>query len=283
MDITRWWPWYDKIVAAFGYSTENDRKAARLLRELLSSRVSPLIELQERIQSRNVIVFGAGPSLEKNLSTLVTVCLEDQFTLIVADGATTAFLQESVTPDVIVTDLDGRMDDIVKAGDLGSAIVIHGHGDNMDAMKEWIPRITENRRIRVFGTTQVEPYPPVVHNFGGFTDGDRAAFLAEEMKANAIILAGMDLGTTVGEFSKAKHLSLQSREDQANWLSNKKQKLRFARELLEWLATWSRADGGLFNVTGSKGETIKGFSQIQLKDLIQIATSSRKERPAPNV
>jgi hypothetical protein len=280
MDITRWWPWYEKIVAAFGYSTEDDRKAARLLGELLSGRTSPLTELQERIQSRNVIVFGAGPSLEKNLSMLLTACLEDQFTFIVADGATTAFLQESVTPDVIVTDLDGRMDDIIRAGALGSAIVVHGHGDNMDALKEWIPKITENPSIRVFGTTQVEPYPPIVRNFGGFTDGDRAAFIAEEMKAGTIILAGMDLGTTIGKFSKAEPSSFQSQE-QSKWLSNKKKKLVFAKELLEWLATWSRADCGLFNATGSRGETIKGFSEIQLKDLIQIATSRRKEAPTP--
>ena len=282
MNITRWWPWYEKIVATLGYNTDDDRKAALLLRELLSGRTSPLTELQERVVGKNVIVFGAGPSLEKNLSMLLTACLEDQFTLIVADGAATAFIQESVTPDVIVTDLDGRMDDIIKAGDGGSAIVIHGHGDNMDAMKEWIPKITENPRTRVFGTTQVEPYPPTVHNFGGFTDGDRAAFLAEEMKAKTIILAGMDLGTTVGKFSKATPSSFPSQEEQANWLLNKKLKLVFAKELLEWLATWSRVDGGLFNATGSKGETIKGFSQIQLKDLIQIATSSKKRTPAPN-
>jgi hypothetical protein len=280
MDITRWWPWYEKVVSALGYNTEDDRKAALILRDLLSGRTSPLTELQKRIQGKNVIIFGAGPSLEKNLSMLLAACLEDQFTFIVADGATTAFLQESVTPDIILTDLDGRIDDIIKAGDLGSAIVIHGHGDNMDALRKWTPRITENPSTKVFGTTQVEPYPPIVNNFGGFTDGDRAAFLAEEMNAKTIILAGMDMGTTIGKFSKDMPSSFKSQEEQDRWLSIKKQKLGFARELLEWLATWSRADGGLFNATGSKGETIKGFTEIQLKDLIQIA-AHRKESAIP--
>jgi hypothetical protein len=275
MEITQWWPWYEKIVAALGFSTESDRQAALVLRGLLSGRNSPLAELQKLIQDRRVIVFGAGPSLEKNLCSIISVGLEDLFTLIAADGATTAFLEESITPDIIVTDLDGRAEDIIKAGELGSTIVIHGHGDNIEALRKFVPKITKNKRIKLFGTTQVEPYPPLVHNFGGFTDGDRGVFLAEEMKASTIILAGMDMGATFGKFSKDE-TCLHSPEDRSNWLSKKKQKLAFAKELLEWLATWSRAKGGLFNATGSKGETIKGFSQIQLKQLIQIATSTRR-------
>jgi uncharacterized Rossmann fold enzyme len=275
MEITQWWPWYEKIIAALGYSTQNDREATLVLRDLLSGRTSPLAELQKLIQDRCVIVFGAGPSLEKNLCSIISVGLEDLFTLIAADGATTAFLKESITPNIIMTDLDGCVEDIIKAGELGSTVVIHGHGDNIEALREYVPKIIQNERIKVFGTTQVEPYPPIVHNFGGFTDGDRGVFLAEEMKAKTIVLAGMDLGETIGKFSKDE-TCLQSPEDKSNWLSKKKQKLGFAKELLEWLATWSRAKGELFNATGLKGETIKGFSQIRLKQLIEIATSTRR-------
>ncbi len=277
MELTRWWPWYERIASALGYSTEDDREATLVLRDLLCEKTSPLAELQDLIQDKHAMVFGAGPSLEKNLSMLLTACLEDKFTFIVADGATTAFLEESVTPHVIMTDLDGRVEDIIKAGELGSAIVIHSHGDNIDNLRKWVPKITENRRIKVFGTTQVEPSPPVVHNFGGFTDGDRGAFLAEEMKAKTIILAGMDMGTTIGRFSKDKTLNSNSLEDPSKWLSNKKRKLRFAKELLEWLATWSRVGGGLLNATGSRGETIKGFTETKLRGLIRIAMSSRCE------
>lgn len=41
------------------------------------------------------------------------------------------------------------------------------------------------------GSTQTVPLANV-HNFGGFTDGDRCVFLAQEMGASAIVLIGFD-------------------------------------------------------------------------------------------
>jgi uncharacterized Rossmann fold enzyme len=237
--------------------------------------VHPLNELKKKFKNKHVIIFGAGPSLENNLSEFVSNGLEKSFALAVADGATSALLERSVSPHVVVTDLDGYMEDIVEASKLGSTMVIHAHGDNIDAMREWVPKIIEKRRTSVFGTTQVEPSPPIVHNFGGFTDGDRAAFLAEEMAAETIVLAGMDLGTTIGEYSKNRTSSFSSRQEESKWLANKRTKLRFAKELLEWLATWSRAEGGLFNATGPKGETIGGFINVGFKNLKKIVTSTR--------
>ncbi|MGQ0534622.1 MAG: hypothetical protein ACT4PT_00940, partial [Methanobacteriota archaeon] len=43
----------------------------------------------------------------------------------------------------------------------------------------------------VLGTCQVMPFGRLA-NFGGFTDGDRACFLAEEMGAKEVLLAGFD-------------------------------------------------------------------------------------------
>ena len=37
-----------------------------------------------------------------------------------------------------------------------------------------------------------------VYNFGGFTDGDRSVFWAEEFGAKEIILIGMDFGIHIG-------------------------------------------------------------------------------------
>jgi len=50
------------------------------------------------------------------------------------------------------------------------------------------------------GTTQLKPFGKL-HNFGGFTDGDRAVCLAEHFKAGLIILAGMDFEGEIGEYS----------------------------------------------------------------------------------
>nr|MDO8133881.1 DUF115 domain-containing protein [Candidatus Njordarchaeum guaymaensis] len=272
MEFSRWLPWYERIASKFGYDVEKDRQATRTLRELLAEIVHPLNELKKKIRNKHVIIFGAGPSLENNLSEFVSNGLEKSFTLVVADGATSALLERSVSPHVVVTDLDGYMEDIIEVSKLGSMTVIHAHGDNIDAMREWVPKIIEKRGAGIFGTTQVEPSPPIVHNFGGFTDGDRATFLAEEMAAKTIILAGMDLGTTIGEHSKNRASNFSSRQEESKWLANKRAKLRFAKELLEWLATWSRAEGGLFNATGPKGETIKGFTNIEFKNLKKVVT-----------
>jgi len=274
MEFSRWLPWYERIVSNFGYSAEKDRQATQVLREMLSGVAQPLHFLKKEIRNRHVMVFGAGPSLEENLSELISNDLAKSFTFILADGATSAFLEKSITPQVVVTDLDGCVEDIIKASKLGSMMVVHGHGDNIDTLEEWVPRIIESPGVNVFATTQVEPSPPILHNFGGFTDGDRAAFLAEEMGAKTIILAGMDLGRTIGKYSKNRASDFPSRQEKSKWLAQKRTKLRFAKELLEWLATWSRAEGGLFNATGPKGETIKGFTSIGFKSLSKVATAT---------
>jgi hypothetical protein len=196
-----------------------------------------------------VVVLGAGPSLKLDLERLREAGLHRSSFLVSADGATTALLEAGFTPSLVVTDLDGRLEDIAEAGRHGALLTVHGHGDNIPALKSWVPRIEG----LILGTTQVKPEGEV-YNFGGFTDGDRGVFLAEEMGAREIILAGMDLGERVGRFSKP---SLAS-DVPASLV--KRLKLRIAKELLEWLSTWAEAE--LWNFT-SGGEDIRGFPRLK--------------------
>ena len=78
------------------------------------------------------------------------------------------------------------MEDIIQANQKGSFLAVHAHGNNLDKIKEYVPGLE-----RVLGTTQSTPLENV-YNFGGFTDGDRALYLAVELGVNFIILAGMD-------------------------------------------------------------------------------------------
>jgi hypothetical protein len=156
-------------------------------------------------------------------------------------------------PDVIVTDLDGIVGDIVSAQQQGSMIVIHAHGDNIEQLKKFVPEFSA-----AVGSTQVAPRPNV-YNFLGFTDGDRAAFLAAVMGAKTIVLAGMDFGSTVGKYSKQQVMSL----------AVKREKLRISRELLEWLAKQTKGDVRLYNLTAN-GEKIKGFQNIEPEDLKKL-------------
>jgi len=235
----RWEVWegfYRRIVAEMGYSVEDDRAAALELRGLLlrHGHLSPGdIEIDER-----VYVFGAGPSLEDALE-------EGEFddgTLIAADGATSALLRRGLVPDIVVTDLDGRIEDILTAREEGAKVVVHAHGDNVERLRRWVPEL-----VPVLGTCQVEPLD-VVHNFGGFTDGDRAAFLAEALGAREVTLIGFDFNGRVGRWSKP-WLS----ENVPAW-EEKERKLRFAEELLRWLGENGRAKIRFYR-PGLKAET----------------------------
>ncbi|WP_048149725.1 6-hydroxymethylpterin diphosphokinase MptE-like protein [Thermococcus sp. AM4] len=226
MNWETWRPFYLRIVREMGYSIEEDRKSAELLRSLLLESDDYILrEELGAVIGRKVYVFGAGPSLERALN-------EFDFsdgTLIAADGATTALLDFGIIPDVIVTDLDGRISDIKLANDRGAFLVVHAHGDNRDKLVSYVPFLS-----RILGTCQTEPLD-IIYNFGGFTDGDRAAFLAKELGAREITLVGFDFGETVGKWSKPS-----LREHSPIWESKRK-KFEFAKELLAWLEKNGRA------------------------------------------
>jgi uncharacterized Rossmann fold enzyme len=226
MRWSEWKPFYLRIVKEMGYSIEEDRRAARVLRALLLEGDEYLLKEElEVIIGRKVYVFGAGPSLGASLKRFDF----SDGTLIAADGATSALLENGIIPDIIVTDLDGRIPDIKIANDRGSFLVVHAHGDNIDRLTSYVPLFS-----RVLGTCQTEPLD-IVYDFGGFTDGDRAAFLAEELGAREIVLVGFDFGDVVGKWSKP-HLKAHA----PVWESKRK-KFTFAQELLAWLEKKGRA------------------------------------------
>jgi len=253
MKLMEWWPWYELILKTFGFDAKRDRDAANLLSEMIVGRTASLRELRRIISGKRVLVLGAGPSIEKNLKDISRIGLE-KFTIITADGAATALMHFAKhLPNVIVTDLDGRMGDIVKANRRGSIAVVHAHGDNIDAIKKYVPRLTG----KIVGTTQSRPRPNV-YNFGGFTDGDRAAFIAEAFGAKTIVLAGMDLGRWIGKYSKPRLVTDEGASPE------KLKKHRMARRLLKWLSKW--ADAEILNVTGP-GKCIEGIRNVSYRDL----------------
>jgi uncharacterized Rossmann fold enzyme len=151
-------------------------------------------DLDSMIRGREVLVCGNGPSLSRELENILeerraartSETSGSDEVVIAADGATTAILAAGVLPDLIVTDLDGFLPDIIAANERGSAAVVHAHGDNMAALKEHVPRLR-----RVLGTTQAEPIEGIF-NFGGFSDGDRCVFLAQNFGARKIRIIGFD-------------------------------------------------------------------------------------------
>jgi len=235
-----WCPWYEKIVHQLNLNKKTDEAAAEMLNDLLPK--PDIKKLRNFIEGKECIVLGAGPSLGDDLEKLKRVGFLDE-TLIAADGATSAVLKYR-SPEIIVTDLDGNVDDQLEVWRQGSWLGIHAHGDNIAQVKKIVPELDE----RVIGTTQVKPFGKLF-NFGGFTDGDRAAFMAHELGASKIYLAGMDFGTKIGKYSGDKDRK------------RKLIKLEICKELLSWLARELGAN--ITNLT-SKGEEIPNVRREEL-------------------
>lgn len=182
MQFTAWQPIYQSILQDFGFSMERDEEAAELLAVILRGREPMLSAAKSIVSRRRAIVCGNAPKLGRELEELQ----DKDAVFIAADGATAIFLEHNILPDIVVTDLDGPFPAILKANRRGSIIVVHAHGDNIDALKRYVPELE-----RVIGTVQCRPSHGL-HNFGGFTDGDRSVFLARELGAASIELLGFD-------------------------------------------------------------------------------------------
>ncbi len=227
MNIDEWENWYNKILNDFGFSKDNDEETAKILDTILGENALTIEELQtlisEKKSTKEFIVFGAGPSLKKDIIKIKNEGLVDNI-LVAADGATTALLEEDLIPDIIVTDLDGKIDDLLTANQKNSIFIVHAHGDNEENITKYVKILN-----KVLGTTQSKPYGKL-YNFGGFTDGDRAIFLTLELNAKKILLAGMDFGEYVTKYSRPK---IENDIEKADDIKQKK--LKYAEELVEWI------------------------------------------------
>ena len=242
MTIKGWGEKYIEILKKFHFSRKGDEESAIVLNSILK-RKFPIKKLEEKISNQTVFVIGAGSSLVSSIPILKKY---KNITKIVADGATRALIENKMTPDIVVTDLDGDPKFLKKASKSGAIMVVHSHGDNIEKL-----HLASEFRSCI-GTTEGRTFGNI-HNFGGFTDGDRCVFLARYFKAKKIILFGMDFGSKIGRYSKIR---VHNRRI-------KLRKLRHGKKLLEWLA--SKDDSGLYTT-----KPIKGFTRIRTVNLDKI-------------
>lgn len=215
--------WYQKILQTFCYDPLKDIQATNLLHNLLRFKSVAPTHTISLLHGKPAIIYGAGPSLEEQLSKLVenTPVIRNH-THVAADGAARLLLKLGIQPQLVVTDLDGlEKQDLLQLSSRETLLAIHAHGDNMDALRETVPKLP----TKILGTAQTESTSRV-HNVGGFTDGDRAFILTALAGASNITLCGMDFGKRIGNYSK-KRTSLDS-------VSIKQQKLQFGKDIIEW-------------------------------------------------
>jgi uncharacterized Rossmann fold enzyme len=208
---------YNEIVEDFGFSREKDYESAFLLNKFLKK--PDLKFLENLIYQKEVNIFGAGPSLD-NLSSI------PKGVNVAADGVCTFLLKMGVIPDIVVTDLDGKIDDLLRTNNEGSKIVLHAHGDNIGLIGMYSGKFSG-----LYGTTQTYPFGNLL-NFGGFTDGDRAGFLVEHFKPKKITFYGMDFDEEPGQYSFAS----------PEKVSTKKRKLLWAKRLIQYLIEISEVE-----------------------------------------
>ncbi|MFW6383824.1 MAG: 6-hydroxymethylpterin diphosphokinase MptE-like protein [Halodesulfurarchaeum sp.] len=180
MDVEAWTPIYEAIVADFGFDPEADRRA----REYLNERVRRFDLDRLDFDGHAVAIAGGSEGLAGEIEAAAAA-----ERIVAVSSAATVLDDHGVEPDLVVTDLDGTPERAIALSRRGVPVAVHAHGDNLDALGRFLTRFDGQQ---VIGTTQVEPTDRAL-NVGGFTDGDRAAYLADHLGAGTLTFPGWDL------------------------------------------------------------------------------------------
>jgi uncharacterized Rossmann fold enzyme len=208
MDFETFEPVYEAILADFGYDRAGDERVRDLLAGIVAAEdATPASPERLDFTDQTVAVAGGADCLEAE-----TEMAADADAVVAASDAARRLRAAKVGVDCVVTDLDKTPETAVRLAEFGTPVAVHAHGDNAMLIREYVPQFAiEN----VVPTTQARPVEGV-YNTGGFTDGDRAAFLADHCGADELVFPGWDFDdTTVTEA--------------------KQQKLQWAKRLLYWL------------------------------------------------
>lgn len=214
MDYETWEPVYQRILDDFGYDRAGDERARDTLAALFEERtdgrgVAVVDKTLGRLdfEGETVAIAGGAPTLEAELETV-----QRASAVVAASNAGAVLREAGYEVDCLVTDLDKVPETAQVLAAEGVPVAVHAHGDNSSAIESYVPQFDPES---VIPTTQARP-TGVVRNFGGFTDGDRAAFLADERGADRLLFPGWDF-------------------DDEEVTPEKRQKLEWAARLLSWL------------------------------------------------
>ena len=205
MEFDEWAPVYEEILADFGF----DRTADEHARDVLAEFVEPFDLSRLDASDATVAIAGGAKSLRDELAVA-----EAADVVFAASTAADILVDAGIPVDLLVTDLDKNPESARSFTESGIPVAAHAHGDNVPLVKEHVPIFDTSY---VLGTTQAAPVD-AVSNFGGFTDGDRAAFLADHLGASELVFPGWNFDDLTVDEEKA-------------------QKLEWAERLLYWLET----------------------------------------------
>ena len=217
MEFETWEPVYEAILADFGYDRAGDERARDVLADLLAD--------DSLFDPGRLDVAGAADCLNADLPLA-----READAVFAASTAADRLRAQGVPVDCMVTDLDKNPGTVQTLAAEGTPVAVHAHGDNIPALREWIPAVESGALVP---TTQAAPTARV-RNDGGFTDGDRAAFLADALGADRLVFPGWNV-------------------DDEQVTPEKRRKLAWAERLLAWL---ERRRGDSFGVLDGRREDI---------------------------
>jgi len=186
-DIDWWWKFQDQINKQFNFSRTREEVATRMLSHFNFSKSA----ISDYFRGRDFVLIGAAINQSSSIPNS---------SLIVADGALRACLQRDIIPELIISDLDGYIPDIIWATQNGSKIIVHAHGDNISRVHQYSAKLNP--------ICMTSTYPSdSTFCWGGFTDGDRATMMSLSLGCASIKLLGFDfnkVGSFSGEYSPRK-------------------------------------------------------------------------------
>jgi len=193
MRFDEWEPIYESILRDFGYPRAGDERA----RDAMAAYATPFDLDRLDCDGESVAVVGAAPGLEATADRVA-----DADRVFAASTAADVVRAAGHDVDLLVTDLDKNPETARALTREDTPVAAHAHGDNVPLIEEWMPRF---ERDHVLATTQAAPVDSV-YNFGGFTDGDRAAFLADALGAAELRFVGWDFDDPDVSAAKARKL-----------------------------------------------------------------------------
>lgn len=202
-----WFLTYDEICKDLKINCLDDDISALYLSKF-KSKSNFLWKRLHNLNGRSFIVIGNSPDVTPE--DFVNA-YEKNEVMVVGDSAI-RLIPKEIVPEIIVSDLDGSIPDIVLRVNEGSILFVHSHGDNMDKIKENIQRFEG-----FYIPTRQGRRPESMFNPCGFTDGDRAVMIARYLGAKRIRLFGF---------------SYERAYEKGNTILKMK-KLQFARKIIE--------------------------------------------------
>lgn len=229
MNFETFEPMYEAILEDFGFARADDERARDVAAEL----ATPFhLGRLDDWRGETVAIAGAAPRLAAEVDLA-----RDADVVVAASTAADVLRDRGVDVDCMVTDLDKNPETAADLTREGVPVAAHAHGDNVPAVREWLPRFDDECTL---ATTQAAPVGPVA-NTGGFTDGDRAAFLADHVGAGRLVFPGWDF-------------------DDPDVGPMKARKLDWAARLLRWL---ERGRGERFEILdGRRGDLDAALAPI---------------------